>query len=73
MSPKCHKSVSPQLMHELHLYTNLRGNVQRRALSPRSQTHSHTFGNYVSLSWNVLGGAASINPDLVYCFLVCLS
>lgn len=73
MSPKCHKSVSLQLMHELHLYTNLRGNAQRIALSPHRQIHSHTFGNYISLAWNVLGGAASIDPDLVHYFLVCLS
>ncbi len=69
MSPMCHKSFFLQLMHELHLYTNLRSNAQRIALSPCSQIHSHTFGNYVSLAWNVLGGAASIDPGLVHYFL----
>lgn len=43
MSPKCHKYVSLQLMHELHLYTNLRGNAQRIALTLQPNTQPHIW------------------------------
>ncbi len=75
-SPQCVINLSSYSWCMSYIYTpTCEATAQRIALSPCSQIHSHTFGNYVSLAWNVLGGAASIDPGFgplfsCLCFLI---